>query len=535
MKRKISKIMALIITMVMIMSTMGIAASAAPGDFKGEAETTISATDVIEGDSVSYIQLVEWDATISDWKLTTVGENCGVALANLVDGITEEEAGTIAANVTAAGTAMTPGEPATTFTATVAPGLYYLRAVPAENNKDTIYNPAFVSADYYEGGNTISFSSSYTDSAVVKKSDVPFDKEINSDTDNYNDVKPGDVVPFKVSARIPSYGSSFKNPQFKIEDTLSAGLELEGNVSVKYGETTVTESNSDVTITPKDDKSGYTVEFTNSYLTGLNGATPAVEITYSAKVTTAGANNVTYMDNKAKLTFSNTPTTHVDKEDITRHYTFAIDGDLLGQTGKEGSELIKTGTDAQGNILTENQKKYHETTVSALEGATFKLAGTAGTPTAGVEKTASSDANGRINFDGLDAGTYTLTEVSAPTGFVKDSRTFTVTITPTYNKDTPGYNGDEPDLLVRYEITITSPAVGDTPAYNGGATFSMTNDGGVTVTSSEESASNFINNTQATSLPSTGGTGTKLFYIIGAVLVLGAGILLVTRKKTNDE
>jgi len=507
---------------------MAVPAMAAPGDFTGTAETTITAKDVVAGDSVNYIQLVEWDATTSDWKLTTDGTSCGVSLANLVDGISEEEAGTIATNVTATGTAMTAGDPATTFTATVNPGLYYLKAIPATGNKDTLYNPAFVSADYYDGGNEISFGSTYEDSTVVKKSTVPFDKEVNSTSDTFKDVKPGDTVPFKVTTTIPAFGSSFTNPKFSVTDVLSTGLELEGNVSVQYGENTVTASNADVTITPNSDKSGYTVEFSKGYLTGLNGATPNVEITYSAKVTTAGENNVTYMDNKATLTFSNTPSTNVSKDDITRHYTFAIDGSLLGQTGKEGSELIKTGTDANGNILTENKKTYHGTEVSALNGATFKLVGTGALE--GVEKTAQSDGNGRINFDGLDAGTYKLTEESAPAGFVKDTREFTVTITPTYSTDPA-----TPDLLVSYEITITAPASGNTPAYNGGATFNMTNDGGVTVTSSEESASNFINNTQGAELPSTGGMGTTIFYIIGIILVVGAGVVLVSRRKMRAQ
>ena len=42
-----------------------------------------------------------------------------------------------------------------------------------------------------------------------------------------------------------------------------------------------------------------------------------------------------------------------------------------------------------------------------------------------------------------------------------------------------------------------------------------------------------ITNTQGVELPSTGGIGTTMFYIIGAVLVIGAGILLVTRRRMN--
>ena len=42
-------------------------------------------------------------------------------------------------------------------------------------------------------------------------------------------------------------------------------------------------------------------------------------------------------------------------------------------------------------------------------------------------------------------------------------------------------------------------------------------------------------NQQGTELPSTGGIGTTIFYIIGAILVLGAGILLVTRRRMSVQ
>ena len=40
-------------------------------------------------------------------------------------------------------------------------------------------------------------------------------------------------------------------------------------------------------------------------------------------------------------------------------------------------------------------------------------------------------------------------------------------------------------------------------------------------------------NVTGSNLPSTGGMGTTVFYIVGAILVLGAGILLVTRRRMS--
>ena len=67
--------------------------------------------------------------------------------------------------------------------------------------------------------------------------------------------------------------------------------------------------------------------------------------------------------------------------------------------------------------------------------------------------------------------------------------------------------------------------------------YTMQNDGEHTVTKIEKSnitgSDTQIKNTRGLQLPSTGGMGTTLFYIIGAVLVLGAGILLVTRRRMS--
>ena len=520
--KKMRKLIAVVLAVMTVM-VFSVPAMAATGDMMSTPENTITATNVKAGDSVNYYQLVEWKN--NNWNLTALGTTAGVPVANLVDGITEAEATTIAKNLasaTATGS-MTAGDPATTFTASpVAAGLYYLKAIPADNNKDTVYNPAFVSADYYEGGNTVDFSSTIGNSTVVKSSSVPFDKEVTS-ADKYVDTKPGDVIPFKVTTTIPSYGTSFEHPKFEINDALSEGLQIEGNVTVKYGDQTVTASNNDVTITKRTD--GYKVEFSETYLTGLNGATPDVEITYSAKVTTAAPANVNPMDNTATLTFSNTPTTTKDKTDKTRHYTFSIDGSLLGGGSEVTKELVKSGTDKDGQPITEEKEYYNEKEAAPLAGAGFTLYSDSGC-TQVVKEEVNSSTDGYITFNGLDAGTYYLKETTVPAGYIGDTRVFTVTITPTYDTD-------EPDLLVKYEITISAQAAGTLPAYSGGATFQMNNSGGVTVSSKPGTDTSFINNTQGSELPSTGGIGTTIFYILGALLVVGCGIILIARRRMS--
>jgi LPXTG-motif cell wall-anchored protein len=43
-----------------------------------------------------------------------------------------------------------------------------------------------------------------------------------------------------------------------------------------------------------------------------------------------------------------------------------------------------------------------------------------------------------------------------------------------------------------------------------------------------------VENNKGTLLPSTGGIGTTIFYVVGGVLVLAAIILLVTKKRMSE-
>ena len=57
----------------------------------------------------------------------------------------------------------------------------------------------------------------------------------------------------------------------------------------------------------------------------------------------------------------------------------------------------------------------------------------------------------------------------------------------------------------------------------------------VTINSSSFYSTGTIVNNAGAELPSTGGIGTTLFYLIGAILVIGAGVVLVTRRRVNSE
>ncbi|MDD6023112.1 MAG: SpaA isopeptide-forming pilin-related protein, partial [Oscillospiraceae bacterium] len=109
-----------------------------------------------------------------------------------------------------------------------------------------------------------------------------------------------------------------------------------------------------------------------------------------------------------------------------------------------------------------------------------------------------TDNNGAAKFQGLDSGTYYLHETEAPAGYNLLKGDVTVTITATYNDDG----------------TLASSSA------------TSTNNGQYQQTQKVE-------NKSGTELPSTGGMGTTIFYVLGSILVVGAAVVLITKKRMS--
>jgi LPXTG-motif cell wall-anchored protein len=117
------------------------------------------------------------------------------------------------------------------------------------------------------------------------------------------------------------------------------------------------------------------------------------------------------------------------------------------------------------------------------------------------------DSNGYLTFVGLGAGSYTLTETTTPAG----------------------YNTAKP---ISFEIELNSEFL------NGDDTkdaFIVNDNENVTFNSTEKLFHVKIENSLGNSLPTTGGIGTTIFYVVGTILVLGAGVALVVRRRMRKE
>ncbi len=157
---------------------------------------------------------------------------------------------------------------------------------------------------------------------------------------------------------------------------------------------------------------------------------------------------------------------------------------------------VDTGTYKSVKITENNQGDY-DTLYTKEE---FEYEVTSDGKTGSI--VATTDDQGHITFLGLNAGTYTLTETKAPNGYnqLKDSITFTIT-----------FNASDKTFSISSENAEFS-------ADSGSASIFITT----------------IKNNAGIELPGTGGMGTTVFYVIGVILVLGAVVILVTRRRMNS-
>lgn len=521
---KAKKFLAILLSLVMLLA-MGTTAFAATNVPKATDTATVTIKNVEEGATVTLYRIVEPvynDAGLKEYKLVTANSIADIEapttaeIAALAQAATSRQDGiTAAADTTVK----------TTYTATVGAGMYL---VLVEGSGATVYNPMIVSVNYdkdsaAEGGEVDAQSNwELKNVTAYAKSGTPgVDKKIvNSDgNSNGNDVAIGDTVDFEIDTAIPSYSDQYTSLKFDITDALSAGFDAASNIVVKVDGNSVTAGTDTYSVTTGTGT--FTVSFTDTYIRANGGK--SVVVTYSATVNSSAGLNYDANTNTATIKFSNDPTdstSYGEVHDETYTYTFAIDGMLGGtQTGKtyQTHEVIKVYEDGKVEVISADTALLDEIEVTnPLAGAVFTLTNTKTNKT----YTATSNSEGYLEgFTGLDAGGYTLVETTAPAGYVVDPTVHTVNISAEYNG-----NG----TLLSYSITIDGQTT---------STYTATYDGTTpTITTLEGTQSTLtIENTKIPALPSTGGIGTTIFYVTGSILLVGAAILLITKKRMSNK
>ena len=384
-----------------------------------------------------------------------------------------------------------------------------------------------------------------------KDSDVPTVEKKVSEEDfrqddgygyGYNDVADwdiGDSVPFKLIGSIPDM-SAYDTYEYIFTDTLSNGLTLQEDTIKVY-----------IAVDKDDEVGGYTAltageDYTlNVQNVGANGGgsfsiafddlktAPYIAegnrnyviVTYDATLNPNAVIGLNGNPNDVYLEFSNDPNGDGlgrTTEDTVIVFTYELDGTKVDgeneDTKLEGAEFVLFNGGHTRVAHIENGKLagwvalpagYNSNNYQQIPYETWETFN--GTTNVIMR----SVAEGAFGVSGLDDGTYHLMEIKAPNGYnlLEDAVKLDITAT-TYNGQE--WTGDAADAL-----TVLQVAVDDGNAENGNL-----GTGAVNVT---------VRNNQGATLPETGGMGTTLFYIIGGLLVVGAGILLVVRIRMRSH
>ena len=377
---------------------------------------------------------------------------------------------------------------------------------------------------------------------VTEKASVPsVDKTVKEKNDTTGtetvqkaaDYDIGDAVPFVFTGTLPSNFADYKTfKTYTFTDTLSAGLTAPGADDIKV--TLNTENGTDLSTLFDVAVNGQTITVSLKEDVDLKTAEPGftkdskIVVSYSAVLNKSAKIGSEGNDNKVKLEFSNNPNadgggdTGTTPEDKVVVFTYGIKALKVEPTSDEAID------ETAYNALTDEEKtdyvkvgdKYQKT--QPLSGAGFTLykkvpAGTEGAVDGYVQVGGEITGVTAFEFKGTDAGEYKLVETTVPTGYNKaDDILFTIMAT----YDT---TGDDPKLT---SLTVTPAA-----SFTLTVTENKDAEDNVTSITTDGVATTRILNQKGATLPSTGGNGTTIFYVVGGLLALGAAIMLIAKKR----
>lgn len=326
-----------------------------------------------------------------------------------------------------------------------------------------------------------------TNPAVIihDKNEMPFEKK-----DDKVSAEVGETVNYTIKGKVPDH-TGFTKYTYLITDTMSEGLTFKQDVTVTVGGTDVT-SACTITYNVDNNANKFTVSIpVRDYTIGAE-----ILVTYTALVNENAVAKIS--KNSATLTYSNNPsdstktdttttveeTVYSSKIAIEKVEKLAADATATPKKLKDAEFVLykEAPTDADPNAI-QYYKKWDDTDTTKAVSWVNTIA---------EATTVKTDENGEASFEGLANGTYYLVETKAPAG---------------YNQLT------EAQKVEVHDGEHNAPVTSETQ---------------LTVTAKVE-------NQAGTLLPSTGGMGTTIFYVLGAVLVVGAGVLLVTKKRMSQS
>lgn len=329
---------------------------------------------------------------------------------------------------------------------------------------------------------------------IYEKNTAPtVEKKVGNSAENVNSDKNtasiGDTVYFKTTITAQPGAQNYI-----LHDKMDAGLTFnESSVKaiLNKNETKKTElTGTDYSVVTSnledtDPKCTFHINFSQSLCDRL-AANDTITVTYSAVLNeNAEIGNVDKNTNEAWLKYGDSQTTQ-HKTTTTKTFemnVFKFYKDKKNSDKETGlaDAVFTLKKDSETNTINFVKEKTDE-----VNGDVYRVAKTGET---GAVTTITSPDSGKFKIQGLGAGTYYLTETQQPAG---------------YNK-------------LKNPVTVV-----------------IGNDGNVKVDSANADPVKVENKT-GTVLPSTGGAGTTMIYLVGALLVLGSGVVLATKRRVKNK
>ena len=376
------------------------------------------------------------------------------------------------------------------------------------------YTISGLAAGYYlvkDKDGSVSGADAYTDfilkvvkdTTAAPKSDVPTsEKKVDDKNDSNNsedgeswqdsaDYDIGDHVPYQLKAELPNNVSEYTTYTLKFIDTMSRGLTYDtDSAEVFVNGVFVEKIEPDIA-----DYAGEEAKYVGGTVLTWDlgdiksapynaGNDAVITIKYTATLNENAVIGAAGNPNKMHIEFSNNPNgegTGETPDDTNIVFTYKV---VVNKIDEESKPLVGAEFTLEKQLADGTWTTIDRLTTNA-EQTTF-------------------------TFTGLDDGTYKLSETKTPDGFnTIDPIIFTITAEHEILSDDPrltSLNGDSATGEITFE--------------------GETGDGSLTTD---------VVNKSGAELPETGGMGTTIFYVLGAILVLGAGVLLIARKRTDSE
>lgn len=374
------------------------------------------------------------------------------------------------------------------------------------------------------------------DAAVTVKGRGGIDKNVEGENGDNSDLgyAVGDTVTYRLDVVIPDYPENATATEFNVGDKMGTGLtwNKDEGVTVYWSSDGVTYSGNKVDpeyydlvpdavvkVNNKETKVTFQVEFKYKELVAKYADAKYVHVEYKA-ILNEDAFGKDALGNDAYLGVNTDPYDDGSYDTTETHedvYTYGINATKVDadkpDTTLAGAEFTLKGTDGKEIQFVETGKgiyvKYAE---KAFEGPVTPVT------------TLVVAADGTLQLQGVDVGTYTLTETKAPGGYQlpkdKDAVT-TIVLTDDKIGTGEGAKNGQDGVLEQEKTSAT---------------------GNMVVANSTSIINNNVisfklgNNKPGFELPTTGGMGTVLFTAGGLVIMAcGAALVLVTLKKKKAE